>query len=310
MRSIAAITTFIFCLLAGASSHAEYTYTTIDHPSATDTYLYGTDGNNIVGWYSDASGDHSFKFDGSNFIPLDNPGGTSTHLHGINGDNIVGSYIDSSGIRHGTLYDGNTWHHRSSSTFKNDLYGIDGAANMVGYSRKNGTQVNTQGTLYDGSQWTNFNYPGSTSTTLHGVNGANKVGAYTDEGGGTHGVFHDGSTWTTLDHPLATSNTFMFGIDGDLMVGGYGDSSGEHGLLYNLSSNSWETLDVDVPGATNTFIHGIDGANMVGFYTDSSGNFHGFTASVSVPFANPSPEPSTLLLALFGLALVPRRRRR
>ena len=267
-----------------------------DHPSATDTYLYGIDGNNIVGWYSDASGDHSFKFDVSNFIPLDNPLGTSTHLHGIDGDNIVGSYIDSSGIRHGTLYDG-TWHDRSSSTFKNDLYGIDGP-DMVGYSRLNGTAVDTQGTLYDGA-WTNFNYPGATSTSLHGVSGGNMVGAYTDGSGDIHGVFRDDSTstWTTLDHPTATSNTFLFDIDGDLVVGGYGDSSGEHGLLYDHSNSSWETLDVDVPGATNTFVHGIDGANLVGFYTDSSGNFHGFTASVSVPFANPSPEPSTLSLS-------------
>jgi hypothetical protein len=308
MRSIAAITTFIFCLLAGASSHAlpvEYTYTTIDHPNATDTYLYGIDGNNIVGWYSDASGDHSFKFDGSNFIPLDNPGGTSTHLHGIDGDNIVGSYIHSSGIRHGTLYNG-TWVNAPSSTFRNDLYGIDGP-DIVGYSRLNGTSVDTEGTLYDGA-WTNFNYPGATSTSLHGVNGGNMVGAYTDGSGGTHGVFHDGSTWTTLDHPSATANTFLFGIDGDLMVGGYIDSSGEHGLLYDHSNSNWEPLDV--PGATNTFIHGIDGTNMVGFYTDSSGDFHGFTVTPSVPFTNPSPEPAAILIALFGVALLPRRRRR
>ncbi len=108
-------------------------------------------------------------------------------------------------------------------------------------------------------------------------------------------------TWTTLDHPSA-ADTWLAGIDGDNIVGSYEDSSGvNHGLLYDGST--WTTLDY--PGMTYTDVYDIDGANMVGSYEDSSGNWHGFKVTL-----NSVPEPAALLLALFGLALVPRRRRK
>ena len=51
MRSIAAITLFLFTVLGATASHATYTWTSHDHPGATDTYLYGIDGSNMVGYY-------------------------------------------------------------------------------------------------------------------------------------------------------------------------------------------------------------------------------------------------------------------
>ena len=114
-----------------------------------------------------------------------------------------------------------------------------------------------------------------------------------------HGFVYDGSSWTALNYPGATS-TWILSIDGDNMVGSYEDSSGDtHGLLYDGSN--WTTLDY--PGMSYTDVYHIDGNNMVGLYEDSSGDWHGFQVT-SVP------EPSTLLLALIGLALVPRKRRR
>ena len=117
---------------------------------------------------------------------------------------------------------------------------------------------------------------------------------------------HATYTWTTLDHPSATAGTsFLYGIDGANMVGAYTDSSisfNSHGTHYDGST--WTTLDH--PSATaGTYLRGIDGANMVGSYTDSSG-IHGFMVTAT----SPVPEPATLLLALFGLSLLPRRRRR
>ena len=111
---------------------------------------------------------------------------------------------------------------------------------------------------------------------------------------------HATYTWTSHDYPSATS-TSLLGIDGPNMVGTYTDSSGVHGTLYNGST--WATLDY--PSATATTLTGIDGANMVGWYQDSSG-IHGFMVTAT----SPVPEPATLLLALFGLALLPHRRRR
>ena len=152
--------------------------------------------------------------------------------------------------------------------------------------------------------WTTHDHPSATSTYLNGIDGTNMVGYYADSSGSVHGTRWDGSTWTTLDHPSATHGTYLNGIDGANMVGKYHDSSGYHGFLYDGSS--WTTLDH--PSATHTYLLGIDGANMVGYYTDSSG-YHGFMVTATSP-APPVPEPATLLLALFGLALLPRRRRR
>ena len=115
---------------------------------------------------------------------------------------------------------------------------------------------------------------------------------------------HATYTWHTLDHPSATATT-LYGIDGANMVGAYTDSSisfNSHGTLWDGST--WTTLDH--PSATaGTYLRGIDGANMVGSYTDSSG-IHGFMVTAT----SPVPEPATLLLALLGLSLLPRRRRR
>ena len=149
--------------------------------------------------------------------------------------------------------------------------------------------------------WTTLDHPSAThGTTLFGIDGANMVGHYEDSSG-IHGTLYDGSTWTPLDHPGASSTT-LNGIDGTNMVGFYSDSGGTHGTLYDGST--WTTLDH--PSATSTYLHGIDGANMVGYYTDSSGNNHGFMVTAT----SPVPEPAAILLALFGLALLPRRRRR
>ena len=112
---------------------------------------------------------------------------------------------------------------------------------------------------------------------------------------------HATYTWTPLDHPGASS-TALYAIDGANMVGYYADGSGTHGTHYNGST--WTTLNH--PSATSTELNGIDGANMVGYYTDSSGNNHGFMVTAT----SPVPEPAAILLALFGLALLPRRRRR
>ena len=47
-------------LCMGVSAQGVYTYTTLDVPGAIDTFLYGIDGSNIVGYYTDSSGTHGF----------------------------------------------------------------------------------------------------------------------------------------------------------------------------------------------------------------------------------------------------------
>ena len=69
MRSITAITLFLFTVLGATASHATYTWHTLDHPSATATTLYGIDGANMVGWYQDSSGIHGFMVTATSPVP-------------------------------------------------------------------------------------------------------------------------------------------------------------------------------------------------------------------------------------------------
>ena len=69
MRSIAAITLFLFTVLGATASHATYTWTTLNHPIATSTYLNGIDGANMVGYYTDSSGEHGFMVTATSPVP-------------------------------------------------------------------------------------------------------------------------------------------------------------------------------------------------------------------------------------------------
>ena len=82
---------------------------TPDHVSTTAT---GIDGGNVVGEFSDDTGQHGFLYDGSDWIVLDYPGASRTYGRGIDGDNIVGFYLDGGligGVWRGFLYDSTNW---------------------------------------------------------------------------------------------------------------------------------------------------------------------------------------------------------
>ncbi|MEK6249719.1 MAG: hypothetical protein N2C12_16165 [Planctomycetales bacterium] len=74
-------------------------------------------------------------------------------------------------------------------------------------------------------------------------------------------------------------------------------------MLANTWCDNGNAADL---GMSNPRAYGIDGANMVGYYIDGSGKPHGFMVTATSPL----PKPVAILLALFGLALLPRRRRR
>ena len=310
MGRITAITLFLFTVLGAPASHATtFTWTTLDYPGATHTKLFGIDGANIVGAYWQGSGWHGTLYDGSSWTTLDNPGATQRELYGIDGANMVGTYQDGSDNWHNALYDGSSWTTLDNPIADTTLRGIDGA-NMVGtYTIVNENtdpfgypSFISHGALYNGlGSWTTLDNPIATNTSLWGIDGANIVGGYHDGSYNWHGTLYDGSTWLTIDNPSAIS-TQIYDIDAADMVGMYLDGSGWHGTLYDGST--WHTLDY--PGARSTTPYGVDGANVVGWYLDGNGKPHGFMVTAT----SPVPEPAALLLALFGLALLPRRRRR
>jgi len=122
----------------------------------------------------------------------------------------------------------------------------------------------------------------------------------------THGFTDIGGVFTTID-PTGSTFTQLLGLnDNGLAVGDYIDAGGVmHGLLYNLSNNTFQNID-DPFAVGGTTINGINDKNqLVGFYV----NGNTFTIGL---LANPIPEPPPLPLfaaGLVGIAILWRQRR-
>jgi hypothetical protein len=324
MRTLAASTLFLFSLLcAGTSFATGYSWETLDYPDADSTFLYGIDNGKMVGWYRQTGGegvtsDNGFLYDGSAWVTLNYHSGSDTHLHAIQGDKVVGSYLDGDGKRQGVSYDlqQNVWTPYGGSVNgapASDIFGLDGDK-MVGYS----VDLNDvkHGSYFDGSQWNTLNYPGQVAgvanSFFHAINDKHIIGSYIDYGANPaveHGIVYDTESlvWNELDHPDA-SKTYLYEIEGAYLVGAYKDNTGFHGFHYDSVMDNWQTIDH--PQGTRTALHGIDGNSMVGFYHDSNDNIRGFRVTGEFGQTAGVPEPATLLLALLGLALLPRRKRR
>jgi hypothetical protein len=282
--------TFCAVVVLFFSGYVRAFWVTLDMPDATDTYICGIDGINLVGCYTDASGkDHGFLYDWISWVTLDapgaipgTPGACGTHVNGISGNKLVGQYESISGY-HGFLYDSTilSWTSLDAPASNwTQINGISGG-NLVGrYYDASGLH----GFFYDGTTWTTLNMPGASATLIYGIDASNLVGCYQDASGFYHGFLYNGANWFTIDKAGAT-NTWANAIDSSNIVGWYVDASGTHGFLYNLTTDIWITLDY--PGATDTLAFGIDGSNVVGSYTDSNGE-HGFIYTI--------PEPATLTI--------------
>jgi hypothetical protein len=120
--------------------------------------VYGIDGNNVVGSYSDAYGNgHGFLFNGSTWITLS----SATIPSGISGNNIVGTYNGPDpSYWSGCIYNGSYYHMLNyPNSVDTSANGISGN-NIVGnYYNLLGTSAlaNPQGFLYDGNSYSTIN---------------------------------------------------------------------------------------------------------------------------------------------------------
>jgi hypothetical protein len=186
------------------------TYTTLDDPNAGGpysefyydvtggTWVCGIEGNNIVGYYTDNSGNvHGFIYNGSTYTTLDDPnaiyaanGGDGTFTLGISGSNIVG-YVDIIGVPYGStqsiLYNGSAY----NSFYGTSANGISGGT-IVGSSGNSGYAtfgkfVTMDGIPYFAGNYTTVNVPNSATTSANGISSNTIVGSYTDGNGVSHG---------------------------------------------------------------------------------------------------------------------------
>ena len=187
---IAGSLTLFICVSVQAATLYNYTSFDVDIAGAKNTRAYGIDGSNIVGRYTDDSGDyHGFKYDGSNYTTLEVPGATRTYAQGIDGSDIVGYYEDISGNYHGFKYDGSNYTALDVTSLGADntyAYGIDGS-NIAGLYY-DGSSI-SHGYSYNGSSYTAIDETslGAIKTYAHGIDGDNIVGYYKDSNNDYHG---------------------------------------------------------------------------------------------------------------------------
>ncbi len=289
-------------LALAAPAEAAWTWTNLDYPGATNTYVSGISGTTIVGYYTmPDSGTNGFIFNGNSWVSLTHPGGNGTTAPtGISEDRIAGYYHSNSFQDAGFVYDGFTWttlavtgFTRARGIYKNEIVGY--------YEYENPIHGPTySGFIYDGDTFKDIRYPDAHSTKAYGIWQDTIVGVYTPEwrfGAPSYGFIYDGQTWKTVAKEGAAT-TRVLGIEGNRMVGSWHvDPTSIIGFL--LEGDIW--TDFICPWGTQTEPHGISGDRIVGVYRGADGNDHGFLLTI--------PEPTAAaLLAIGGLALARRRR--
>jgi len=208
------------------------TYTTLDYPSATQTFPGAVSGTMVVGDYDDSSfHPHGFIYDGVHFTSFEPPAGTNDlRVHGLYNGTIVGFVGLTSG--HGFSYDGSTYtlldYPGATSTSAEGIYQNE----IVGYY-VDAASVD-HGFIYDGSNYTSLDFPGAQDTFAYGISGGTIVGAYYINSA-YHGFVYDGSTFSTFD---VGSNTQIFDISGNTVVG----SANQRGFLATVPEPSTVTL--------------------------------------------------------------------
>ena len=149
-------------------------YSSLNFPGASNTYLTDIDGRNIIG---DADG-HGliYNLDSQQWTMLDYSGANGTHLKAIDGSNMAGYFRDSENINHHFVYDGSNWTLLDLPGF---ITGISGD-NIVGrYLDASGVH----GYLYNGTSWITLDFPGANNTEVWGIDGDKIVGQYSDSTG-------------------------------------------------------------------------------------------------------------------------------
>jgi hypothetical protein len=223
--------------LEGAGQHGFVydgsNWSVLDMQGAKSTWIQDNYGNSAVGTYDTTSGQtYSFLYDGANWSTLSKSGTTSIGARGIYGNNIVGSYGISGKIV-GFMYDGANWttvdKAGATSTY---LFGISGN-DIVGEYYDSGGQHHSF--LYNQGSWTDLpNSPWTSAATVVDISGDYIVSTYGFFQTGGYGLLYDGTSWTKLQMPGAIG-TFVYGIDGDKVVGSYMLTGNKiHGFIYTI----------------------------------------------------------------------------
>lgn len=300
--------------LAASLSFA-VTYTPVDYPGASQTFLTGINHFGLMtGYYSLPNLTfHSFLYQNGAFTSIpDFPGSTSTYVLGLNNDSLaVGHWTNNSS-------EGNFIYNLTTKTWTNVkvgnssagiFYGIDGYGETTGQAVVGGVSFAFDGF---GNDYRLLKFPGATATVGFGISGAagnstRIVGEYLDSSSNFHGFLWVFGGFMGIDFPGSTStvasgiyaartnqsiqivgtytnaNTPMPGSGEALEPGTDNTEAGIANLVISpvthgfLLSSLATWTSFDYPGITSATnpLSINDAGAIVGFYT-AGGLTHGF----------------------------------
>ncbi len=305
--------------MASAGVFASPTYQSFDVPGSYATEAWGINNQgDVVGYYGvSGTGNLGFIYDPATnqYTSLSGLAGWSdVQAYAINDNGTVGgSYRDSSNVTHGFLYSNGSYStiDAANNQYGTVIWGIDDSGQLA---------LTYSTSLFNSAYlWTPDGHGGYTTKSLSVAADGTFAGAldkYGDMVGYYQNPGYGGFEWnsngnvSTFNVPNDAGTTQALGInDNGVIVGDY-FSNHITGFIYQ---NGTFTTNINPPGSTYTYITGInDSGTVEGWYMDSGDHTHSFIAT-GLLSPGPTPEPSSLVTAFTGLALVAigyRRRRK
>jgi uncharacterized membrane protein len=283
----------IFTLAPAVSASAQFTFTSLDYPGATQTTTQGINNHGvIVGGYALEGNRHPMVIRSGEYSPVAPEtilGSDWSQAYKSNdpGDK-VGIYLDSSGFSHGFLLQQEVLttidYPGASDTIP---FGINNSGTVVGYwdlVDAGGNTIAYHGFIWKNGTFTQFDYPGAVDTSLNGIDDKGDLIGGWDAGIASitnHGFLCNNGKCSAYVPPFPGAVWIQpndINDDADI-VGMWQDAGGSyHGFL--LTAQSFTSFDY--PGATTTEAWGINNAGqIVGRHFDSDGVVHGFLAQPS-----------------------------
>ena len=260
------------------SGNAQYQFTTIDAPGASDTEAYGINNPGLVtGFYVVNGTGHGFLWRNGTLTTIDQGSGSNTLLGDVNEPGMAAGNYGPFDAQHAAIFS------IRAGTFTtlpdvpnlpiNLGNGINPQGDAVGSAAMGSVAApfNSVGWIWDGRKYSFFSVPGAAGlgTEAIGINAPGSVSGYfQDVNGSFHGFLKQGSKFTTIDVPGAT-DTFAYGLNNSgEQVGYYVDQQGNvHGFV--LRGGSFTTIDV--PGSLATLVTAVnERGDLAGLWFDSN----------------------------------------
>jgi probable HAF family extracellular repeat protein len=277
------------------------------------TYATGINSTDqIVGLYTNESGNHGFFYNGDAYTTLDDPQGFGTEALGINDSGQIVGFYNAGGSAHGFVYTGGTYTTLDDPAAKNITvaYDINDLGSIVGtYNDGSGF---IRGYLYSGDTYTTVDDPLGVSTYATGINASGEiVGFYYAAGAPSgsfpgldaHGFLYSSGAYAALNDPLGVNGTFPYAINGlGEIVGFYYDASDiAHGFSYD--DGRYMTIGGSLGGSADVIARGINATGgIVGFYGGSGGDYFRGSGDHYYGFLAAVPEPSAWTMMMLGFA--------